>query len=172
MLKQKLFTGRNLKIDQIIRKLIKKAGTLKNRGQIHLFLGNPLSDGCDKTTVEPGNSYSPGVWTCGISLWIELSENLYSPDLIRNDVIQWELNPPVIKSKYTIKNAITITQHMTHLEGEGAEGVDYNEIQFAALKDCNLRTFIVIQDIGQAGGEIISRDRSKKESLLLMNKAI
>ena len=172
MLKQKLFTGRNLKIDQIIRKLIKKAGTLKNRGQIHLFLGNPLSDGCDKTTVEPGNSYSPGVWTCGISLWIELSENLYSPDLIRNDVIQWELNPPVIKSKYTIKNAITITHHLTHLGGEGAEGVDFNQIQFAALKDCNLRTFIVIKDIGPAGGKIKSLSWSKKENLLLINKAL
>ena len=54
------------------RHLAQLAAATPNRGDVHVFLGHPLADLCDTTTVEPGNVYSPGVWTYGISVWAEV----------------------------------------------------------------------------------------------------
>ena len=69
--------------------VIESARKLRNRGKAIIFLGSPLSDGCDKTTVEPGNVYSPGVWTCGVSVWIETDDGLCTPDMLPDDGIEW-----------------------------------------------------------------------------------
>src|SRR5262245_59568531 len=41
-----------------------------NRSAAHVFLGLPNSPEVCKTIVEPGNCFSPGVGTFGVSLWV------------------------------------------------------------------------------------------------------
>ena len=60
--------------------LVEAIRNCPNKGGTHVFLGHSLSDACDKTTVEPGNTYSPGVWTFGVSVWIETEQGFFTPE--------------------------------------------------------------------------------------------
>ena len=86
--------------------LLALARKTPNRGRCHIFLGHPLSDTCDKTTVEPGNFFSPGVWTCGISLWVEVDGKAYAAEALDEAQVAWHFGedadglPPVVTSEW------------------------------------------------------------------------
>ena len=78
---------------------------MPNGGKTHLFLGDPMSAGLDKTVVEPGNAFSPGVWTLGVSLAVQQGTQLIAPETsdlplaFENDL------PPVTVSEYDAGSA-------------------------------------------------------------------
>ncbi len=156
-----------------MNKLIERARQTPNKGKIHLFLGNPFSDGCDKTAVEPGNSYSPGVWTCGISTWVEVGGEFYTPDLLQDHEIRWGFgedtgHPPVITAGWSAGGRVHVKNRLTHLGTEGNEGVDFSETTLSASEKVSAVFYVVVKDVGPAGGKIesIVWDRQKKELLL------
>jgi hypothetical protein len=134
---------------------------------MHVFLGHPESDGCDKTTVEPGNQFSPGLWTCGISLWIETKDGrLWNPDTLPDEAVAWGFTdesdggPPVLDTAWPAGDQLTVTSKLCHLGCAGAEGVDFctatiaiSEVGRAAD---NGNCYIVVRDIGPAGAKITS----------------
>lgn len=61
-------------------------------GRRHIFLGDPLGHAGDKTVVEPGNVSSPGVWSCGISVWVEAGDGWHTAEAGSD----WRLDPPVV----------------------------------------------------------------------------
>jgi hypothetical protein len=129
-----------------------------NRGSVHLFLGHPAAELCDVTTVEPGNTYSPGMWTCGISFGIILEEKLILPDLLENGEIGWGFGtqdglPPVVRAVYRA-GEVTVTHDICHLGTEGAEGVDFNNIQLDASIPSRGSFCLVVRENGPAGGII------------------
>jgi len=135
-----------------------------NRGRLHVFLGHPDSDGADKTTVEPGNTFSPGLWTCGVSLWVETGGGaLWTPDTLPEDAIQWGFRdggggPPVLETRWPAGESVTVTGTLAHLGGPGSEGVDFCEFSLTsegggrAEGACTL----VVRDVGPAGAKIES----------------
>lgn len=158
-----------------MNKLIEIARTVPNKGRTHIFLGNPLSDGCDKTTVEPGNNFSPGVWTCGISVWVENEGEFYSPDIIADNEIKWSFGseagyPPVIEAEYFTGSGMKLINRLTHLGSEGAEGVDFCRVNLEAVCDIKANLYIVVRDIGPAGGKIKSLEWDETKSELLINQ--
>jgi hypothetical protein len=157
--------------------LIRKARTTANKGITHVFMGNPMSDGCDKTTVEPGNTYSPGVWTCGISVWIAVDDELYSPDILPEHELEWGFAgkvgcPPILKARYPAGRNLKVSHDLAHLGAEGAEGVDFNEVTLTAL--AHIRGFfnIVVKDIGPAGGKIQELEWVKEHQTLTINHSL
>lgn len=119
-----------------------------NRGKSHLFLGNPMSNGLDKTVVEPGNAFSPGLWTLGVSVAVRNGE-LVAPQ--NTDLpLAFDSQPPVTVSEYDVGGA-KVRSELCHLGGTGWQGVDFfrvtidRDVEEAAL---------VITDIGPAGGKI------------------
>lgn len=170
--------------------LVQKMRSTPNRGVTHIFMGHPLSDGCDKTTVEPGNTYSPGVWTCGISLWFESVPSppgrgsspqasrggvpgITTPDLLPDDAIEWTLDPPVVTARYSIGPAV-VTHRLTHLGDEGSEGVDFNDVRIVPTESAatDITAHIVVKDIGPAGGKIESLDWDAAGRVLTVNSSI
>ena len=156
---------------------IQIARTVPNRGKTHIFLGNPLSDGCDKTTVEPGNNFSPGVWSCGISVWVEHNGALYSPDILTNDEITWSFGgehncPPIVTSQYTTKAGLHIKNELTHIGREGTQGTDFCLVHLRAAQDDAAVLYIVIRDIGPAGAKIHSMAWNAETNELLINSGI
>lgn len=77
--------------DTELARIAQTLRSLTPRGEVHVFLGDPHSDGCDKTTVEPGNVFSPGVWTCGISAFVADGDRLFTAETTKPDEITWEL---------------------------------------------------------------------------------
>lgn len=121
---------------------------MPNKGKTHLFLGHPMSSGLDKTVVEPGNAFSPGVWTLGVSLAVKNGE-LVAPQTAELP-LAFDACPPVTVSEYTVGGA-QVRSELCHLGGRGWQGVDFfratisRDVEEAAL---------VITDVGPAGGKI------------------
>ena len=147
--------------------------TTPNRGDTHVFLGDPLSDAADKTTVEPGNGFSPGVWTCGISVWVEAEGQLYSPDLFPAELEwgfpDWDALPPVLEARFPAGDSITVSSRLGHLGGEGAEGADFLQVVVSAVLPGAGTLFLVIRDVGPAGGRVSSAAWNAHDSCLLLN---
>ena len=145
-----------------------------NRGDTHVLLGDPRSDAADKTTVEPGNGFSPGVWTCGVSVWLEAEGRLYSPDILPDDALQWGFAgwdglPPVLEARFPAGERLTVTSSLAHLSGEGAEGTDFLQVVVSAFLPSEGTLFLVVRDVGPAGGKIASAAWNGHESRLLLN---
>lgn len=138
------------------------AGT-PNRGQLHVFLGDPQSDMCDKTVVEPGGNFSPGLWTCGISVWIETSDHFYSPDTLMPDAIASQFGPeglpPTIMSTWNAADR-TVTTEIATLSGEGSEGCDFLRVGLSSGTAPAI-VHVVVRGEGPAGGPLrnLTQDR-------------
>ena len=157
--------------DNILLALVR---TTPNRGRTHIFLGHPHSDGCDKTTVEPGNTYSPGVWTCGISLWWNIDQTWLSPDLIPENNLNWQFigtpgECPIISAQYSV-GPLLIRHELTHVGGEGAQGVDFNRVTITGPANTVVPMVIVVKDIGPAGGVIKKMMWDEVNKNLVINK--
>jgi hypothetical protein len=131
----------------------------ENRGSVHVFLGDPAAALCDTTTVEPGNTYSPGVWTCGLSLWFEAEGETVSPDSLPESEIEWGFGedsagvPPVLRARYRV-GPVQVTHDLCHLGAEGAEGVDFSRVAFSPPQAETLTCHLVVKEVGPAGGVI------------------
>lgn len=157
--------------------LIKIARNQPNKGKAHIFLGNPLSDGCDKTVVEPGNSFSPGIWTCGIYTWVKADGQYYAPELLSDSDIAWSFGgqdgfPPEVVSVWRAGSGVNVKNSLTHLGTEGAEGVDFCNVELSSSDHKEVGFFLVVKDIGPAGGKIASMAWCNETSTLLINGCI
>lgn len=130
-----------------------------NRGYSHVFLKSALAESCDVTTVEAGNVFSPGAWTCGISLVWRDENGWKSVEELPLEALQWRFEDgmcggiaPVLRSDWTDRD-VQFTHRLTHLGGEGASGVDYAKI---AVENYAGEIGVLVRDIGPAGGKISS----------------
>lgn len=138
--------------------LVARARATRNRGRTHLFLGDPLSDACDKTTVEPGNACSPGVWTCGVALWVDTGDGWSTADLQDEAAVTWRFiaepgSAPVVESRWA-QRGVRIVHRLCHLGGEGAEGLDAAEVTLHADAPTTVTLAVAVTDHGPAGGKL------------------
>ena len=138
--------------------LIAAARTTPNRGRTHIFLGNPHSDACDKTTVEPGNACSPGVWTCGVVLWLNVGDGWTCAEHREEAAVKWTFieepgGAPVVVSRWQ-HAGVSIEHRLCHVGGEGAEGLDAAEVSFTCATACQIAVGVAITDRGPAGGKL------------------
>lgn len=122
---------------------------LPNRGKTHLFLGDPLSAGLDKTVVEPGNAFSPGVWTLGVSLAVRAGDTLIAPECADLPLAFENDLPPVTVSEYG-ENGAHVRSELCHVGNPEGFGADFFRAHVTGADDAAL----VIRDIGPAGGPI------------------
>lgn len=146
--------------------LARSIRTTPNKGRMHVFLGHPDSDGCDKTTVEPGNGFSPGLWTCGVSLWVETADGqLWSPDTLPDEAVHWGFTeerdgPPILDTRWLAGDDLVVTGRLCHLGSVGSEGVDFCTVRVAIAPkgkaDAEGACYVAVRDIGPAGAKIDS----------------
>jgi hypothetical protein len=157
--------------------LIEQLRNLPNRGDLHVFLGHPLSDADDKTTIEPGNSFSPGVWTCGISTAVLYNDKLYCPETMNAAELAWHFGvrpggaPPILSSAFSA-GAVRLNSRLAHLGGEGVKGADFCVIELRASQAANIAVMIVVRESGPAGGVISALEWRAECGELLINKKI
>lgn len=134
------------------------ARSTRNRGRTHIFLGDPRSDACDTTTVEPGNACSPGVWTCGVALWLDGGQGWTCAALQDEAAVAWSFiaepgGAPVAESRWN-HAGVAVEHRLCHLGGEGAEGLDAAEVTFTADATGPLAVALAVTDVGPAGGKL------------------
>jgi len=156
-----------------LQSIVSLARETPNRGSVHIFLGDPAADLCDTTTVEPGNTYSPGVWTCGISLWLVVGDQVATPDRLPADEIAWGFArehglPPLVRAEYSA-DGVHVTHDLCHLGTEGAEGVDFNRVKLQAPNAQPITLYLVVRGVGPAGGVIKHLTWSDQDATLTIN---
>lgn len=145
----KLFEkGRNA----LLKKLIPLIA-LPNRMKSHFFMGDYRSDTGDKTTVERGNVFSPGVWTVGISVIAWDVVDALSVEQLPDEAIRWslfekELDEPVSRSSFALKECSFETE-LRSLGNNGSGGADF----FRVFPDRPItgQWAILVRTIGPAG---------------------
>jgi hypothetical protein len=141
--------------------LLALARRTPNRGRCHVFVGHPLSDTCDKTTVEPGNVFSPGVWTCGVSVWVVVEGRAYAAELLEEAQVEWHFGegedglPPVLAGAWSA-GPVSVRSCLVQRGGPGAEGCDFLSVELRAETPRRATVAVVVKEVGPAGGHISS----------------
>jgi len=143
------------------------------RGDSHVILGIPGSEECFKTWVEPGNSFSPGLGSFGVSIWIydHSEDKFYIPEKMDIKELNWtflEGHIPVIISEWdTNTSNIQIKLFKQH-DSISRSYVDTLVVKIKAKKEGKLSLYLVIRSFGPCGGfiESIKVDENNRDVIV------
>ena len=114
-------------------------------GNRHIFLGDPLGHAGDRTTVEPGNHSSPGLWTCGISLWVDAGDGWrWAGD---DAAATWRLDPPVVTARWRAAASVIEHRLLFERQADADAGCDLHEVRITG----DARVAIAVRGHGPAG---------------------
>lgn len=117
-------------------------------GDRHIFLGDPLGHAGDRTVVEPGNHTSPGLWTCGISLWVDGGDGWrWAGD---DQASTWRLDPPQVTAGWRSGSATVEHRLLFYRPAHADAGCDHHEIHIAGTA----RIALAVRGLGPAGSAI------------------
>lgn len=117
-------------------------------GDRHIFLGDPLGHAGDRTVVEPGNHTSPGMWTCGLSLWVNGGAGWrWAGD---DAAATWRLDPPQVTASWRSGTVAVEHRLLFHRPAQADAGCDYHEIRLAGAA----RIALAVRGHGPAGSAI------------------
>lgn len=132
-----------------------------NRSDTHVILGVPGTLDAFKTPVEPGNSFSPGPGTYGISSWIYEDGVLYAPENMPLTDLEWKFEAghlPVLTSCFKCGKVRVTSRLFTEGDTQISDIRDYYRIELTNSSEeaAQGSLFIPIRSFGAAGGAIHS----------------
>ena len=86
--------------------------------------------------------------------------------------IKWKFIPPVVESQYIVGDSIRVIHRLCHLGTEGSRGVDFNVVEIRSESDSEISLYIVVKDVGPAGGVIRALEWDESKQTLYVNKSI
>ncbi|MBZ0297132.1 MAG: hypothetical protein K8L99_31525 [Anaerolineae bacterium] len=132
-----------------------------NRSDNHVILGVPGSHEAFKTPVEPGNTFSPGVGSYGVSTWVYTANQLHTPEERPLDQMDWSfLNGriPVLISHWKADSVEVTSRLFTDGDAELTDIKDYLAVQLhnPTSDPIEMTFYLVIRSFGAAGAAIRS----------------
>ena len=149
------------------KKLFTPLRALPNRGINHIFLGDPYGNFHEKVTVEAGNVFSPGLTSCGVSLFFADDAGVHSPELLTPEEIRWRLEPPVSVAEFCLQ-ALQVHSELISMGRHCATEFCRNRVQ--ALRPVNGYLGVLIRDVGPCGAKI--RSLTVNGTKLLLNNNV
>jgi hypothetical protein len=134
---------------------------LRPRSDLRVFLGQPGAPEATKTTVEPGNAFSPGMMTFGVTWWLRLPQSgaFFAPEAAPLADLAWSYQEgclPVVQC-HVQWNGLRV-EHLLFQDGNSA---DFSEAVAARirLENTNVEAldvefFIILRSLGPAGGPL------------------
>ena len=127
-----------------------------NRSDTHVFIAPPHSLDAFKTPVEPGNSFSPGPSTFGVSAWVFADGKLHAPERMNIEDLRWrweEGHIPVLHSEWRAGGFDVKSSLFTSREADGAIR-DYLTVRVTSRSSRNGTLFLVLRSFGASGGPV------------------
>ena len=149
------------------------------RGDQHTVLGIPQSSEHRKTFVEPGGSFSPGVATFGVSLWLydRQAGYLYTPEELPLTQLDWHWEEgylPILNSSWQA-GKVRVEQQLFAVALFNAENV-VNSLKVVLTGNESQAThfecYLVIRPYGPAGGRIHMLATPDRQSLEVNGKTV
>lgn len=130
-----------------------------NRSDTHVVLGVPGSHEAFKTPVEPGNSFSPGPGTYGVSTWVSVNGMLHTPEEKSLNELAWsfvEGHIPVLISKWRATTVHITSRLFTDGDPAMSDIKNYLSVELRndGQKPLEFSFFMAIRSFGPAGGPI------------------
>jgi hypothetical protein len=142
------------------------------RSDSHMVLGIPGSMECYKTWVEPGNSFSPGIASFGVSVWVkdEKTGKLYVPETMNPGDFEWHFSEgklPVVVSRW--KCGGTDVESRLFKREEQYAYCDYLRVIFLSAAASDFQVYLVIRSFGPCGGCIKHAEEKGDGKTILIN---
>ncbi|MEP6606805.1 MAG: hypothetical protein ABJA60_11915, partial [Nitrosospira sp.] len=134
-----------------------------NRSDAHILLGVPGSHEGFKTPVEPGNSFSPGVGSYGVSTWVYVDGVLHTPEEKPLADLKWSYldgHVPVFVSQWQAGTVAVTSRLFTDGDAALTDVKDYLavELRNPTSAPISFTFYLAIRSFGAAGGAIRSLD--------------
>ncbi|MBC8081521.1 MAG: hypothetical protein H7X86_14350 [Gorillibacterium sp.] len=151
------------------------------RSDEHTVIGVANTRDHRKTFVEPGGSFSPGVATFGVSVWVydHDAAKLYAPEIMAREELIWSWDKgylPIVNSGWSA-DQVEVEQQLLADSVKGLEHI-VNSLQVRvknggkAQRKCTI--YIVIRPYGPAGGgiRVLGGEAYDAKEVLIDNRVI
>lgn len=137
-----------------------------NRGDTHVILGVPGSLEAFKTPVEPGNSFSPGPGTYGVSSWVFADGMLHAPEEKRLEEMEWGFEEgylPLLNSGWMAGSIHVRSALFTAMEEDAFRDYFTVRLKNEGEKKEEIRFYLVIRSFGASGGPVHSIKSDRRQ---------
>jgi hypothetical protein len=166
--------------DDLARMRSEHGDWIWNRSDTHVFLGVPGTVEGLKTVIEPGNSFSPGAGSFGVSAWLfdHTTSVLHAPEAMGEAIWEhsWRFEEgflPVLTWEFAA-GALELTSRL-FADGDAATSVvnDYLSltVRNASAAPAEVSLFLVVRSFGPAGGPLRSLAPAQEGSDVFINGA-
>ncbi|MCL6429843.1 MAG: hypothetical protein K6V36_03150, partial [Anaerolineae bacterium] len=131
------------------------------RSDLRVFLGEPGGPEATKTTVEPGNSFSPGMRSFGVTWWVRLPQSgtFFAPEMAPLEALRWQY----------AEGFLPLLHCQTEVEGIDARHRLFQDGTAAACSEAvcgelgvanrradtvQVQVFMALRSLGPAGGPV------------------
>lgn len=144
-----------------LKKLAEHPEWIPPRSDVRVFLGEPGAPEATKTTVEPGNVFSPGMRTFGVTWWLRLpDENLFfATESAPLESLKWRYEEGFLPIIHCETEFERLKAH--HILFQDGESKARSEAVCARLEVMNqgdagqrVEVFIALRSLGPAGGPV------------------
>ncbi len=130
-----------------------------HRSDAHVMLGVPRSHEGLKTVVEPGNSFSPGAGTFGVSTWVfgHQARRLYAPEQMALDELRWQFldgHVPVLISTWRAGAVEVESRLFADGDADRSDVKDFLTVTLRSEAAADVSLYLVVRSFGPAGGPV------------------
>lgn len=131
------------------------------RSDVRVFLGEPSAPEATKTTIEPGNAFSPGMHTFGVTWWLRLPDDatFFAPETAPLETLAWSYEDgylPLLHCDTQVEGIAA--RHSLFQDGAAAERSEAVCCQLrldnTRSERANVQVFIALRSLGPAGGPV------------------
>jgi hypothetical protein len=146
-----------------VHKLAQHPEWIVPRSDVRVFLGEPGAPEATKTTIEPGNVFSPGMKTFGVTWWLRFPDRdtFFATETAPLDTLTWHYEEgllPVVHCQTQVEGVVA--QHSLFQDGTWR---DRSESVCGQLMLTNMdsepvrvEVFVALRSLGPAGGPVHS----------------
>jgi hypothetical protein len=144
-----------------LQKLSQHPEWLAPRSDVRVFIGEPGAPEAVKTTIEPGNVFSPGMRTFGVTWWLRLPETgeFFATESAPLDALKWHYEEgylPVIHCDVSWKGLAI--RHSLFQDGNAQERTEAVcgrvRLTNTSEKTQRVEVYIALRSLGPAGGPV------------------
>lgn len=146
---------------ETLQKLAEHPDWIDPRSDLRVFLGEPGAPEATKTTIEPGNVFSPGMMTFGVTYWLRLpaTDDFFATETMPLDALRWSYEEgylPLIHCRWDAGGVGV--WHSLFQDGTAAERSEAvrGRVRLTNTRDTamSVQLFIALRSLGPAGGPV------------------
>lgn len=131
------------------------------RSDVRVFLGEPGGPEATKTTVEPGNAFSPGMRTFGVTWWLRFPHTgaFFAPERASLESLRWSYEGGYLPLIHCVTHVDGIAVHHTLFQDGTAEDRSESvcgqvQLRNGQAERADVQLFIALRALGPAGGPL------------------